>query len=543
MTGTRLLARALLLLSLAVVALVGWAVLFGDPRLSVALLAGDDAGYYLAIARNACLGFGMSFDRVHPTNGFNPLETLLLVAADRVFAPGLGLVPVYRVGLMLSLVALIVGLIALVRLAHAWLDPERFGVDGRRLLVAASVAFYCLFIVPKKQFGMDAALVVAIGCVWLARVARRGLLAPGARSAVTDGILLGLLVLARVDNVPFLTAAFAAMAVLAAAGGARERAGFAGRAAACAVTIAPFVVWGYRKFGTWMPVSARIKSSFPHPDLAASLDVIRHSSVNAADQAGFLLAFVVAWVLVARAVRAALTGGLSGFLHDPKEGIRTVLALYLVQRFGFMLLFSRTDVQGGYVMLAHVFNLIALWSVIEWVARRRLAPGPRAAAVAAALLALVSVGLVAGKAAGLRARIADPASGNELTLAGRIGAATRPGDVLYGGAFGLVGYFADRAWINGDGVANTEDYQRAIADGDLRGWLRRSGVTHVVFASADSGFASRREPLALIVPSAIHGRRDSILVDPREVVLRGWLARGLTRGAGGSSVYLVRWRS
>ena len=71
----------------------------------------------------------------------------------------------------------------------------------------------------------------------------------------------------------------------------------------------------------------------------------------------------------------------------------------------------------------------------------------------------------------------QPGMADEWTLAQGIRSVTSPSDVLYGGAFGLTGFFADRAWINGDGVANTYDYQRAFEHDGLGDWLRASGIT------------------------------------------------------------------
>ncbi len=47
----------------------------------------------------------------------------------------------------------------------------------------------------------------------------------------------------------------------------------------------------------------------------------------------------------------------------------------------------------------------------------------------------------------------------------------------------------------------------------------------------------------LRISGALSGRADSIAVDPRDLVLTGWLARGLSAGHTGSWVYLVRYRS
>ena len=39
----------------------------------------DDASYYMTIARNVAAGRGLTFDGIHPTNGFHPLWLVTLV--------------------------------------------------------------------------------------------------------------------------------------------------------------------------------------------------------------------------------------------------------------------------------------------------------------------------------------------------------------------------------------------------------------------------------------------------------------------------------
>jgi len=63
-----------------------------------------------------------------------------------------------------------------------------------------------------------------------------------------------------------------------------------------AIPVSPFVARGHRQFGTWLPISARVKSSFPLVDLAQSLDTIRHTSLNARDRASFAAADLAAWM-------------------------------------------------------------------------------------------------------------------------------------------------------------------------------------------------------------------------------------------------------
>jgi hypothetical protein len=531
---------AALALTLATAAGLAWVLLVAHPRLSLNTFVGDDAGYYFAIARNACLGHGLSFDRLHATNGFNPLQTLVLIGADRGFVPGLGILDCYRAGILLSIAAMIAAAVLLVRLAAAFLDRDLPSGEVRRCVIACVVAFDVGFVCMKSLYGLDAPLVLLLGTAWLARVAHRGPLAPGLGAALSDGALLGLLFLARVDHLPFVAAAFLVAAIVArrTPGGAAR---LAWRGAAAAAFVLPYVLWSRAAFGTWMPVSARIKSSFPEASLARSLDVIRHTSLNVADQASFLVALVaaaalvLAWLLRPR-WRAALR------LDDGRTAVMTVLTLYVVGRLGYMLLFSRTDVQGGYVILAHVYNLLLGLAGAQALARRAAArAATRSAAdgvvlAACGLLILVTAGLLVMKVRPMVEtwrQIRPGGAGDEWALARAIHDRTRDGDVIYGGAFGMLGFIADRPWINGDGVANTYDYQRALHGHDLETYLAANHVTHVVYLGGGPDVSTTKH---LGAHSALYGTTGTFDVDERQVVLRWVSFRG--RGA---EVVLARW--
>jgi hypothetical protein len=261
-----------------------------------------------------------------------------------------------------------------------------------------------------------------------------------------------------------------------------------GRAAIVVLVIAPFVIWSVATFGTWMPVSARLKTSFPAVDLARSLDTIRHSSLNAADQASFALALVIA-----AASSLALFAGLVRHRRTPvagRDGVMAILSVYLLARLSYMALFSRLDVQGSYAILAHVYVALAAIAGMARLARAAALPRPALIAGTAVMLVLAGALPLVGKITRTRAWLAalQPGGrGDEIALAAAIRARTSEGDVLYGGAYGVLGFFADRPWINGDGVANSYDYQRAFVEGGLDSFLVRNGVTHVVFLCVPPG--------------------------------------------------------
>lgn len=535
---------ATILLFLAAAGILGalTVLLFAaDPRYSIYTMVGDDTGYYLAIARNFCLGHGLSFDRLHETNGFNPLLTALLIAVDRLFVRDLSLVACYRAGTLVTWLAIMGSLAVLVRLVSRFLDPQVFAGELRRLAVAASVVFFAGFVALKSNYGMDAPLVLLLGLLYLERVQRRGLLAPGLRSGAADGALLALMFLARVDTLPFIVAAFALMALRAP----RERAPLVPlivRAATCAILAAPYLLWSERHFGTWMPVSARLKSSFPALDPAASLRTVLHSSLNPADLAFFALAFGIAVLTGIRVLRNWRAQPPAEALGDGRAVVVMLLTLYLLMRFTYMALFSRMDVQGSYVILAHVYNLLMVLAVAGALARSAGAEGSRPRARVAALaclgLALTTAVLLAGKGRSLVATwraVTPDGAGDELALARAIHDQTGDGDVIYGGAFGLIGFFADRPWINGDGVANTYEYQRILERGSLPGYLAANRVTHIVFERGGRGVPAS-EPRTLTVRSVANGRVNPYARDDGAPLVARWSPRG-----GGITVCLARY--
>jgi hypothetical protein len=524
---TRKLRWVLIALTASILAAVGIALATVHPRFCIGTLVGDDAGYYLAIARNFDMGHGFSFDRLRPTNGFNPLMPLLLIPLDRVLAPGYGLVACFRIGALATWGALALGWWPLHRLAGRVFDAYGVPADARALAVAAVGFFYAGFVGLKGFYGMDAFLVLLLGLVYLERVARHGLLAPGRAAALGEGALLGAIVLARVDSLPFTAAAFAGMLFVA-----RARPGtfaaIAGRLAVCVAMVAPYLAWNRIGFGDWLPISARLKSSFPHLDPARSLDTVLHSSLNPVDQLALFVALAASagW-LVAAAARARRT-------RVEAPGARqamAVCALYLLARIAWLLLFSRLDVQGSYFVLAHPFVALSALVLAHHLG------GPRAVRAGAVGLAVLTLALAGAKLAaiGPQARAVAAGSGDEWALSRRLHDAVSDGDVLYGGALGLIGFAADRPWINGDGVANDRAYQDAIRAGRLAAHLAHEGVTHLVFTVSPPR-PPGREPLVLHVASTLYGVSDTLVASPLDIVRREAFRR-----SGGSELWLVRW--
>jgi len=527
----------------AVLLAVGWILALAPPGRSIGTFAGDDAGYYLGIARNHALGYGYSFDRLHATNGFNPLLPWMLIGVFRLLPARLPLEACYHVSVLIGFVAVLVGLVPYLRMLAAALDPRAFAGGSRHLALGAGAAFYSLFIATKGYYGMDAPLVLALGLLYAWRVHRHGPLAPGFAAAAIDGALLGLAFLARVDTLPLIAAAFAVMALEAAAS--RRGAGaLAARLAVVALVCLPYVAWSTARFGTWLPVSARLKSSFPVVHLSESLRVLRFTSLHVVDQGSFVVAFLLAIGTAVAFGRHAIGSLRARTPLEPRRAALGLLALYLIGRFTFMLLFSRGDVQGSYAILAHVFSVLVLAEAASALALRAAGAGRAASPIPAAMalgLALLSLVLFAGKVratAGPWSRAAG--APDEVSLGREIHALTGPGDVLYGGTFGLLGYFSDRAWINLDGVVNTYAYQRVFiepgsrGEGGLADYLEANHVSHVV-TIVPADYDPGPGPVRLSAWGILYDRKNEFEVWPADIVLR-------RPAPGGGILWVVRYR-
>jgi len=217
----------------------------------------DDSFYYLEIARNLALGNGFTFDGLHRTNGFQPLFQLMLVP---IFWLPLDLVGAVRAEKVLE--AVMFGLTAMLLF--------RLGVKLTGSTIAGWLAIVVLFVpgpllhpLGKGLFtgmesGIDALMIVLTLHVWIQSGAPRqttGFFA-------LYGLVLGLLFLARLDNV-FLIAAIGIWHLnqLRQKRGAPAT-GLLLSAALSLLIAATYLFWNVIAFGGLMPISGEVKAWF-----------------------------------------------------------------------------------------------------------------------------------------------------------------------------------------------------------------------------------------------------------------------------------------
>jgi len=466
---------------------------------------GDDAAYYMTIARNVAAGRGLTFDGIHPTNGVHPLWLMSLV-------------PLFLLRGTPEVMIRLVALLQTILLSLAYLVFLR---TQARLFSAPAATVSALLFVPLVFLpsinGMESAvlvlsLVLLYGYGW--HISRSGL---DWRRAAVLGLSLGFVLLARLDMIFLPLALLGWAAAQFRVREIHERTvalvavcGFA----TCAV-VAPYLAFNYWKFGGIMPISGALKSSFPH--LALSADTIpRIASMGIVSLACAALAIGRAlWsVAVPRAAERAGTGYYAT--------ATTVLAWAVTLHFLFNLLFMKSGTFSWYFLWYRLFAIVLISGPLDRTVRST------AIVTRPALYAVMAGILLVGIVVRDQTRDRFPQQGGWHTAAYDAAVWARehtaPEAVFAMSDCGHFAFFSTRQVINLDGLVNNMDFQRVLAQHELGRYLRENRVAflvqHAVHNRSDV-IEGRYDSLELRFPSArFEGFGDNVLVRKRDEVYR-----------------------
>lgn len=205
----------------------------------------DDAFYSFSIARNLAAGRGPTADGIHPTSGFQPLYTFLLVPFYLLFPQD----PVLPIHLALCLLAI------------AGAATGLFIFRIARRTAGTAPAFLALFLwtfapyyLAQGQNGLETGLFGLALAATLDFYLHRARQNPVPRDLCILGLLLGITLLSRVDGILF-AAALAIDQILASPNLPKGVARTALTAAMAMLTVVPYVAFLYFRFGVFLPES------------------------------------------------------------------------------------------------------------------------------------------------------------------------------------------------------------------------------------------------------------------------------------------------
>ncbi|MDW8320584.1 MAG: hypothetical protein RMM08_04405 [Armatimonadota bacterium] len=220
------------------------------PSQSVVNLMPDDAFYYFGISRNFVKGHGFSFDTINPTNGFQPLWMyLLLPVAYLTRDMSVEVFPRAAFFYQALLLVLAVGLLHFA--LRRWCSASVLLFSDAIILLLGMRLFFN---------GMETPVVFLSFALTVWCLSRGGAESHDVTYFAMVGMLSALILLARLDSV-FIVLIWIAVHFMQ-----RERAwSYLGiTVAVLAVLVAPYLLYNLWAFGDWMPISGRLKNSFPH---------------------------------------------------------------------------------------------------------------------------------------------------------------------------------------------------------------------------------------------------------------------------------------
>ncbi|XOV86661.1 MAG: glycosyltransferase family 39 protein [Pseudomonadota bacterium] len=423
------------LLTVFTAVVAGW-LLFSPLDLLV-LTVSDDAYYYLNVARNYALGNGFTFDGLHPSNGWHPAWMVIVQSVFQVIDARTGALRAVLLVQLLIGAATVAILFALVRRLTASLTLAYVSVA--LVLVMAPLPVLLLN-------GLETTLVLLVSLA-LVFVLVINLQQDSARLRLLIGFLIGLLFLARLDSA-FIVLTLAVWILL------HElkegslwqivQRWWPGGLLAGLMAVSYFA-WSYQEFGSPMPISGALKSTFPDPHFRTGfLARVPHFT-------GGLLA-AICWLAYRVVTRA-------GRWQAPVLAIGIGCAVHLAWSIVFM---AWGTLQWHFIAYVPVIVLAATDFLA--VAGR----GARLLLVAAVVLAAaVNLG-----AAGLKW-----GHHNERLAAAAWTSRSLPADIRLGlRDAGVFGYFADQQVVNLDGLINGFEFQEAIHRGTIESFLVDSNV-------------------------------------------------------------------
>lgn len=230
----------------------------------------EDAFYAFSCARQIALGHGFSVDGVHPTNGVQPLICLL-------YAPCFWIANDKWLGLRLTfIVAGLTQFVSVILIARLLSQFQTSKTTSGRVWQLSPFIGALLWVVIAPLFiqnmnGLETGLVAMLILAALNYYFKffRGSTS-NVSHAVIFGVLLGLLVLARIDCVLFI-AAFALYELWRTKG--KSFKAILTFVLVAIVVSAPWWIYNYTTFGSFMPISGQ-SESLGHPIMQNLLQAI-----------------------------------------------------------------------------------------------------------------------------------------------------------------------------------------------------------------------------------------------------------------------------
>ncbi len=437
------------------------------------LITPDDAHYFFQIARNVAGGLGQSFDGINPTNGFQPLWMYLLVPLFWLFhgAPEF----LVKVCMIYQLPYLAVA---------AWLLWKLWnGLSGSRAALLGTILYIPSVLITSAKGMESCVLVLTITALIYAAWKYEIFSKRNPTDELLFGVLLGLVFLARLDMVFFaLVIGFIGLSQSIKERSSSPMVRVLLIGAGSALVVMPYLLYNKVAFGSMMPISGQLKSTFPV--ISFSLDNVLHHTRTKLATVGLMFVYLVwYWGTKQSGKQKSKSGQIAPGRSFYRAAVAALAAGNLLH-YIYTALFLEWAVGGGWHYTS--YNLFFVLAAVEWVQtyaldQKSLFTKLYPVAMIALLIAS-AVFVHFNTAGGQNHHVANLCSYDAAVWARKN---TQPDEVFAFKDTGVFGFYANRKTINLDGLVNNMEFQDAVKQQNLHGYFEKKSVDYLVYHAFD----------------------------------------------------------
>lgn len=436
-------------------------ILFSDIRKLISTTP-DDASYYLMIAENYCRGLGFTFDGINKTNGFQPLWQVLLIPifAFSKTSPETSL----RIVLFIQLILIIFSTLIFFRILIIYFE---------KIIILLSGVFFLSFVYTQSVNGMETALMIFIISVLFYTALKMKIFSQrNIRKEITWGVILGLLVLSRLDTIFIVLSIFVFNLYFILFISKNKEKDFLRILiimSAAILTVSPYLLYNFITFGNIIPISGFLKYGF-NQDFGVRLrEIFKYRETYFA--IGAIIYFI--WFLF----------NFRRMIQNANYFFRVSLAVFslgIILSFTYLIFFLNWVIFYWYFIPYSLFiSLVICVPAKYFLSLKKTISTKIIIIVITFFVALywghkIYINYKTGYETGANNWNVESYNAAQWTKAN-----TYPGDIMAMKDAGHFGFFSERSVINFDGLVNNFEYQEILKNKKLNEYLKNNNVKYL----------------------------------------------------------------
>ncbi|MFC1668264.1 hypothetical protein ACFL1T_02620 [Chlamydiota bacterium] len=439
------------------------------PAEKLVTLTQDDAFYYMNVALNIAQGNGVTFDGINQTNGFHPLWQItliplyLIIPIDRLLA--LRFVLIIQLAVYSTTFLLLLVLIA-----------KRYSVYS---IFPTIITFLFSSYINSLIGGLEAPLQLLILTVTIIFLIKYWFNETTIRKDILLGLLIGLLILSRLDSIVFLFS-FLFFLFLQTIFRKISFSYFIKHSSIVSISsflvIFPFLLWNKINFGHISTISSYLKSSFPKILFNPRI-IIQYPQWSI-----FIVITILFLIIILAGKFFQSCRNVIREMSSSYQKTVIIFCIYVLIHFFFILLFSRWELAGWYFVPYLLIVPLGLSPIIAAI-KTTLDSSLLKKTVAFLYMIFILLGFsfdIFMQGFSLQHRLGgngfyEPSYHSAIWVKNN----TPKGAIFATTDCGIFGYFSERSVIELDGVANNFEYQEWFLKKGLNNYLNTKKVTYI----------------------------------------------------------------